>query len=149
MDKKVRKAVRSFLIENNSIVAIKYKGNENKDYYDIPGGKIEENESSPAASIREFKEETGIDIISQIYKGNVIVEYPERIFDFDIYIVKQYAGKPLEFAENYSMWIDIKELLSKNNIFPSVEIIKHLKEENINLKIYEDENHKIIKTENL
>lgn len=63
--------------------------------------------------------------------------------------MKKYAGKPLEFAENYSMWIDIKELLSKNNIFPSVEIIKHLKEENINLRIYEDENHKIIKTENL
>lgn len=40
MDKKVRKAVRSFLIENNNIVAIKYKGNKNKNYYDIPEAKL-------------------------------------------------------------------------------------------------------------
>lgn len=50
------------------------------DYYDIPEGKIEECENSIDTSIREFKEETGIEIINQKYKGN-----------------------PQEFAENYSM----------------------------------------------
>ena len=39
-------------------------------YYDIPGGKVEENESAIDASIREFKEETGIEVINQKYKGN-------------------------------------------------------------------------------
>lgn len=66
--KPVRKAVRTFLINNNKIIVIKYKNNKNKDYYDIPGGKIEENENSIDASIREFKEETGIEIVSQQYK---------------------------------------------------------------------------------
>ena len=55
--KQVRKAVRTFLINDNKVIVIKYKTNKNMGYYDIPGGKIEENESAIDASIREFKEE--------------------------------------------------------------------------------------------
>lgn len=148
--KKVRKAVRTFLIENDKVVAIKYKREIDKDYYDIPGGKIEENETSAYASIREFKEETGIEIINPEYKGNVIVEYPNRIFDFDIYVVNKYKGEPKEFEENYSMWVDIQKLIKEEKVFPSIEILKHiLNNEEISLKIYCDENHKIIDIEQL
>ena len=145
--KSVRKAVRTFLINDNKVIVIKYKTNKNMDYYDIPGGKIEENESAINASIREFKEETGIEIINQKYKGNVIVEYPNMIFDFDIYLVNDYKGNPKEFEENYSMWINIEDLLNENKKFPSVEIIKHLEGNNINLKIYSDDDHNILNIE--
>ena len=114
--KPVRKAVRTFLINDNKIIVIKYKTNKNMNYYDIPRGKIEENESAINASIREFKEETGIEIINQKYKGNVIVEYPNMIFDFDIYLVNDYKGNPKEFEENYSMWISIEDLLKEKAI---------------------------------
>ena len=39
MDKKIRNAVRTILMENNKVVVIKYK-NHDTGYYDIPGGKI-------------------------------------------------------------------------------------------------------------
>lgn len=145
--KPVRKAVRTFLINDNKVIVIKYKTNKNMNYYDIPGGKIEENESAINASIREFKEETGIEIINQKYKGNVIVEYPNMIFDFDIYLVNDYKGDPKEFEENYSMWISIEDLLKENKKFPSVEIIKHLDGNSINLKIYSDDDHNILNIE--
>lgn len=145
--KPVRKAVRTFLINDNKVIVIKYKTNKNMNYYDIPGGKIEENESAINASIREFKEETGIEIINQKYKGNVIVEYPNMIFDFDIFLVNDYKGNPKEFEENYSMWINIEDLLNENKKFPSVEIIKHLEGNNINLKIYSDDDHNILNIE--
>ena len=145
--KPVRKAVRTFLINDNKVIVIKYKTNKNMNYYDIPGGKIEENESAINASIREFKEETGIEIINQKYKGNVIVEYPNMIFDFDIFLVNDYKGNPKEFEENYSMWINIEDLLNENKKFPSVEIIKHLDGNNINLKIYSDDDHNILNIE--
>lgn len=61
MTKKIRNAVRTFLIKNNQVICIKYKIG-NVGYVDIPGGKIELNESPQKAAIREFKEETGIDI---------------------------------------------------------------------------------------
>ena len=147
MDKKNRKAVRTVLINKNNVVAIKYKTEKNLDYYDIPGGKIEDGETSSQASIREVKEETGIQIISQKYKGNVIIEYPNMIFDFDVYIVKEYDGIPAEFAENDSMWINIDELLKKDKKFASIEILKYINLEDIKLKIYVDENHNILKVE--
>jgi len=147
MDKKVRKAVRTFLIKDNDVIVTKYKTIKNKDYYDIPGGKIEINESSMNASVREFQEETGIDILNQKYKGNVIIEYPNMIFDFDIYIVDKYAGEPKEFDENYSMWINIDRLFNEVKKFPCIEIIKYLNENNIKLKIYSDDNHNILKIE--
>ena len=147
MDKKIRKAVRTFLINKNNVVATKYKTQKNLDYYDIPGGKIEDGETSPEASIREFKEETGIQIINQQYKGNVIIEYPNMAFDFDVYIAKEYDGTPSEFEENYSMWINIDELLNQDKKIPSIEILKYINLENIKLKIYVDENHNILKIE--
>ena len=145
--KQVRKAVRTFLINDNKVIVIKYKTNKNMNYYDIPGGKVEENESAIDASIREFKEETGIEVINQKYKGNVIIEYPNMVFDFDIYLVNDYKGNPQEFDENYSMWINIEDLLSENKKFPSVEIIKYLENHDINLKIYSDDNHNILNIE--
>ena len=145
--KPIRKAVRTFLINDNKVIVIKYKTNKNMNYYDIPGGKIEENESAIDASIREFKEETGIEVMNQKYKGHVIIEYPNMIFDFDIYLVYDYKGNPQEFDENYSMWINIEDLLNENKKFPSVEIIKYLENDDINLKIYSDDNHNILNIE--
>ena len=147
MEKKVRKAVRTFLIENGKIVAIKYKREIDKHYYDIPGGKIEENETSIQAAIREFKEETGMEISNPTYIGNVIVEYPKRIFDFDIYIAKDYQGTPKEFEENTSMWIEIEKLIKEGKVLPSIEILKHIikNDKKIKLKLYCNENHSIIK----
>ena len=147
MNKKIRKAVRTFLIKDNNVVATKYKTVKNLDYYDIPGGKIEEGETSQEASMREFKEETGIKIIGQQYKGNVIIEYPNMIFDFDVFIAKEYDGTPSDFEENYSMWINIDELLNQDKKIPSVEILKYIKMENVKLKMYVDENHNILKIE--
>lgn len=149
MDKVVRKAVRTFLIKDNKVVVIKYKTGLDKDYFDITGGKIEVNENPSQASIREYKEETGISIISQMHKGKVSIEYPKRIFEFDIFIVCEYIGEPLEFEENYSMWMDINELLNASKILPSVEILKYLNNNIINLKIYSDDNHNILRVERI
>lgn len=142
MDKKVRKAVRTYLIKDNKIVAINYKQHDNG-YYDIPGGKIEDNETPEEASVREFKEETGITITKQHYIGHNTIEYPDRIFDFNIYVVDDYYGEPLEFDENKSMWIDKVALYDKEKVFPSVEVIKYLKD-NMDLRIECDNSHNIL-----
>ena len=147
MNKKIRKAVRTFLVRDNKVIATKYKTTTNFEYYDIPGGKIEEGETSEEASIREFKEETGIEIMEQKYKGNVIIEYSNMIVDIDVYIVNKYKGRPLEFEENYSFWIDINELLKQDKKIPSIEVLKYLNAEDIKVKMSVGENHKILKVE--
>lgn len=150
MDKPIRKGVRTYLLNGNQIVVIKYLTEENRNYYDIPGGKIEENETNEQAAIREFKEETGIDIFNLKLVGNLIVECPKKIFDFDIFITKDYNGKPSVFTENSSMWIDIDYLLKQEKRFKTTELLsksynKYLKlNNNFKIKFILDDNDNII-----
>ena len=103
MDKTTRKAVRCYLIKDNKIVVTKYKtGNKKEGYYDIPGGKIENGELPEQTTIREMREKTGIEIRNVKYRGNMVVEYPNRIFDFDVFICNEYKGETQDFEENES-----------------------------------------------
>ena len=114
MDKPIRKAVRCYLIKDNKVVVTKYKeSNKKAGYYEIPGGKIEEGETPEQTAIREMKEETGLKIRNLKYRGNMTIEYPNRIFDFDVFICNECEGKPQDFEENTSEWIEINELLKK------------------------------------
>lgn len=124
MDKPIRKAVRCYLIKDNKIVVTKYKeGNKKAGYYEIPGGKIEEGETPEQTAIREMKEETGIKIRNLKYKGNMIIEYPNRIFDFDVFLCNECEGEPQDFEENTSEWIEINELLKKEKILSNIMIL--------------------------
>lgn len=124
MDKTIRKAVRCYLIKDNKVVVTKYKkGNKKEGYYDIPGGKIEDMELPEQTAIREVKEETGLKIKNLNYKGNMIIEYPNRIFDFDVFVCNYCEGEPQEFEENTSEWIEINDLLQKEKILSNIMIL--------------------------
>ena len=151
MEKKIRKAVRCYLIKDNNVVATKYKEGSKEGYYDIPGGKIEEGESPEQTAIREMKEETGLDVRNLKYKGNMIIEYLNRIFDFDVFVASESEGEPQEFQENTSEWIEIPELLHKEKILSNIIIldrffIQGLIDDTYNFKMHVevDEEEKIL-----
>ena len=109
---KERHAVRCFLVENGKVVVTRYKeDNPKAGYYEISGGKIEEKEYPRDTAIREFKEETGMNIKNLTYKGKMTLEYPDRRFYFDLFRTNTYEGVPQDFKENTSQWIEISELL--------------------------------------
>lgn len=151
MDKPIRKAVRCYLIKDNNVVATKYKEGSKEGYYDIPGGKIEEGELPEQTVIREMKEETGLDVRNLKYKGNMIIEYLNRIFDFDVFVASESEGEPQEFQENTSEWIEIPELLHKEKILSNIIIldrffIQGLIDDTYNFKMHVevDEEEKIL-----
>jgi len=120
MSKQVRYAVRTFLIKDNKVVCTKYKKN-NIGFIDIPGGKIEDGETSDIAAVREFKEETGI-IISDLEKiGTIIIEYPNRIYYMEELLQqdKRYAITYLlqpEFTNEFeNKSINVKFLVNGNH----------------------------------
>ena len=138
MNKKIRKAVRCYLIKDNKVVVTKYKdGNIKAGYYEIPGGKIEEGETPEQTVVREMKEETGIEVSNLIHKGNMIIEYPNRIFDFEVFLCMDYSGEPQEFKENISQWMEINTLLQQDKILSNVMIL-----DRFFIKGLIDENHK-------
>ena len=151
ISKEIRKAVRCYLVEDNKVVAIKYNEHSKKaGYYDIPGGKIEKNETPKQAAIREMKEETGLTVSNLKYRGNMIIEYPDRIYDFDVFLTNECNGEPQDFSENTSEWIDIPALLSKEKILSSLMILNSfyinglLENNNFYMYIKVDENENIL-----
>lgn len=141
MDKIFRKAVRTYLIKDGKVIVIKYKTHD-EGFFDVPGGKIENGETGEETSRREFKEETGITILKQHYIGHSVVEYPDRIYDFDVFVVDDYEGEPAEYNANYSMWMNIEKLLKEEKVFPSVVMIKDLKD-GMDVRVECDANHNI------
>ena len=142
-EKSIRKAVRTYLIRDDKVLVIQYK-QKYAGYYNIPGGKIENNETSEQASIREFKEETGINIIKQHYVGKCVLEFSDRIFDFDVYYVDEYDGEPVEFIDNKTLWVDLEKIQKESKILASVKMIEYIKDK-MNLKMICDDEDNIIK----
>lgn len=128
MEKPIRKASRCIVLKNNKVVLAKYpEGNAKAGYYEIPGGKIEEGETAKQAAIREVKEETGIAVKNLTYIGNMIVEYPNRIYDFEVFVTNEYEGELKNGKENIPEWISLNEMNEKkllSNVIPLLPLIK-------------------------
>lgn len=148
MTKKVRNAVRTFLIKDSQVVCIRYKM-DNVGWIDIPGGKIEMGETPQMAAVREFQEETGIGISELERLGKIIIEYPDRIYNIEVFVANEYNGSLQEFDENESFWIPIKDLLMMENRYAITYLLQkefqnELETKSIHVKFLVDENHKVL-----
>ena len=127
-DKKVKKtriATRCYLFKDNKIVAIKYKNKGNRTgYYDLPGGKIEDGESAIQCAKRECYEETGLSIDELNYSGNLIIEYPDRIFDFSVFITNNFEGDFKKSEENDVELIYIEQLINLEKKFGCIKLLE-------------------------
>lgn len=145
-DLRWRPSVYGFLIEGNRVLL-----SPQWDGYDFPGGGVNINESLEEALVREFKEETGLDIsVGQtIYASSSFyyLENPDEGQHWNCpiiyFLVSRQGGElSLNYAEEYEkeymkepVWIEIDKLseltfyngLKGKNQF-LVELAKKIKE---------------------
>lgn len=92
MNKKMKNRASAIIPYNNGIIVIqriKGKGTKKQEYYTIPGGGQEENETIEEATIREIKEELGINI--ELTENVYILNNSNRIQYF--YVSRYIDGK--------------------------------------------------------
>lgn len=88
----MRISSRALIIDNNKILLI-HRIKFGKEYYVLPGGEIEKNETPEEAVKREVKEETNLDIeIDSLFcKLKEIVKKEKRLGYY--FLVKNFNGK--------------------------------------------------------
>lgn len=139
IDKKIRNAVRVYIIKDDKVACIQYKKGP-IGYIDMPGGKIEDGETAEEAATREVQEETGMLVRNLKKMGIVEQEYPDRIYHFQVFMTFDFSGKPQEFEENSSFWISISDLNRQEKRFGIAYLLgseyeQDLKEKTLNYKI--------------
>lgn len=114
----IRNGVRCFCIQGNKCVCIKTNDSSFKPgFFDIPGGKIEEGETKEEAVIREYKEETGVDILNPVYRGIINVVFPKGTYQYHTFISDSFEGNLIETEEAIPALLDITTILSSEKRF--------------------------------
>lgn len=150
--KPVRNAVRCVVINGDKVLTTRYgKGNKKEGFYEIPGGKIEEGETAEQTAVREMKEETGIKISCLKSRGFMELEYPDRIFHFEVFYTTSFEGELHTEEEAIPEWISLAELMQKEKLLSNLIILNpfFMKglldfEHTLEIKVVVDDNENVL-----
>ncbi|CAM2836405.1 Mutator protein MutT [Legionella steigerwaltii] len=79
--------------------------------WEFPGGKLEAEESSSSALIREVKEEVGLEVHQYQLLGEVNHHYPDKAVNLIIFLINQFSGMPACLEGQLAMkWVYQHEL---------------------------------------
>lgn len=95
---------------------------EYKDWWEIPGGKVEEGESPEECIVREIREELATEVKAEKILGTIEYDYPTFHLKMHCILCTILSGK-LELLEHEnSRWLT-KETLKSVNWLPADELI--------------------------
>lgn len=121
-----------YLIKDDKVLFLQFKkkwGN----VYCPPGGKAEANESPTGCIIREYKEETGLELINPKLKGISYWNYMDNEYGvIFIYIANEYKGKLLsDSEEGNNEWINTKDISNLKQFDMNTKFTKEVFEDGI------------------
>ena len=104
--------VAAVIRDGNRIFATQRGYGNYKDFWEFPGGKIEENETPEEALKREIREELDTEISVGDLIDTVEYDYPEFHLNMKCYWAKVVKGGLLLKEHEAAMWLDLYELYS-------------------------------------
>ena len=115
------------IIQNNKVlIGLRSKSDNGGGLWEFPGGKIEINESSEEAVVRELNEE--LDIV--VDEPKKIMQYSHRfknlIFDISFFEVISFKGSIKKVVHDELEWVDLASINNYNFISGDLLIIERL-----------------------
>jgi 8-oxo-dGTP diphosphatase len=102
------------------LIARRQQGKHLEHYWELPGGKVEADESPRQALQRELVEEINIRAISATQFMQVYHRYPERNILLDSWIVDDYQGDVMPRERQALAWIDCNQISAYR--FPDADL---------------------------
>ena len=107
---KTVRVVAAVIKNRNKVFATQRGYGDYKDWWEFPGGKIEEGETPQKALIREIKEELAVDIKVGDYITTVEYDYPEFHLSMDCFWAKVVSGQLTLLEHEAARWVSLKKL---------------------------------------
>ncbi|MBR6452487.1 MAG: (deoxy)nucleoside triphosphate pyrophosphohydrolase [Lachnospiraceae bacterium] len=119
---KTIKVVAAIIHKDGKIFATQRGYGAYKDYWEFPGGKIEEGETPEQALIREIQEELATTIQIEQFLTTVEYDYPEFHLSMDCFICSILQGQLKLLEHESASWLS-KEHLRDVNWLPADLIV--------------------------
>ena len=117
------------IIRNDSkdvFIAKRKKNQFMPGFWELPGGKVENNEDLSSALKRELFEEIGIKIEKYNLIQTIQQEYPKRIINLSVYVIEKYSGTPVGKEGQDFSWCGIEKFKEYKLLPTMLKIINRL-----------------------
>lgn len=104
--------VAAIIKENNKIFAVQRGYGEFKDYWEFPGGKVEQGESKEEALKREILEELKTEISVDSFLEVIDYDYPTFHLHMDCYLCSIIKGDLVLIEHESASWLTKETLYS-------------------------------------
>jgi 8-oxo-dGTP diphosphatase len=126
---KTIKVVAAIIRKENSVFATQRGYGDYKDWWEFPGGKVEEGETPERALIREIREELDSDIIVEKFLTTVEHDYPKFHLSMDCYWCRVQSGKLTLLEHEAARWLPINDLRQVNWLPADVKVVEAIESE--------------------
>ena len=120
--------VAAIIKDGNKIFATQRGYGEFKDGWEFPGGKVEPNETSRQAIVREIKEELNIEINVDKFALDIEYQYPNFYLFMSCFMCSIKEGSIELLEHNDGKWITKEELNTLNWLPADIDAVNYLKE---------------------
>jgi 8-oxo-dGTP diphosphatase len=126
---KTIKVVAAIIRKENSVFATQRGYGDYKDWWEFPGGKVEEGETPERALIREIREELDSDITVEKFLTTVEHDYPKFHLSMDCFWCRVQSGKLTLLEHEAARWLPINDLRQVNWLPADVKVVEAIENE--------------------
>ena len=125
-NKKSISVVAAIIRKGQEVFATQRGYGDYKDWWEFPGGKIEEGETPEQALVREIREELSADIIVENYLTTVEYDYPEFHLTMACYWCSVREGRLTLLEHEAARWLPLNDLRQVNWLPADVLVIEKI-----------------------
>ena len=123
---KTVKVAAAVIRKDNKIFATQRGYGPYKDWWEFPGGKIEQGESPEQALIREIKEELDADIAVERYLCRVEYDYPEFHLSMDCFWSHLEKGSLKLLEHEAAKWLPMDDLMQVQWLPADIGVVQEI-----------------------